>query len=239
MRGRRPISKILLLFYVAFTVFVFGFSPDRKGVGVVPAHTVECRVDDPFTVDVVLETAEIAYDFSRSKSELTAMQGSALRPDQATAGLRADKPQIRLQASWNHSFHPLANVSCAWYKTVVATISLKPEIYIANELASERCAAAVIDHEIGHVRIDREILNQHQEDLRVVLRHVAAQNNPVGPLPYAALEQERVKQTDLLQGALAKWMELFQKEMDWRHEQHDSPQEYGRLSEICKYGVRW
>ena len=133
-----------------------------------PTHIVEqgCHMGQLPHVEVVSTSRDIRYDFSKGQHALTTTATDYPSPyppsaDAVTRGLRADRPEFKLEASWHDTSWPMLGEDCMSFDKVQLSIRLQPQIFIAKEVRPGVCQDTILAHERHHVDIDREVLAQY------------------------------------------------------------------------------
>ena len=213
-----------------------------------PLGPMKCAVPKGPQVVISPRTAEIAYDFSRSTAELSAMarklgttptgapQGRG--QDSQTGGLRYDRPVIKSAVTWGYTQETMGDVPtrvCLWYSKITVDIEMKPVIYLAKERSAPGpCRDAILIHERRHVQVDREVMNRFAADVGRAIQRTVDETGAFGPFPAAnreALGKELI-------GRIHKVLDMHEKAMsatmDARQMEVDSAAEYARISKICQ-----
>ena len=116
--------------------------------------------------------------------------------------------------------------------TVDVTLSMQPMIvYLAQELDGSPCARnATMEHELKHVAVFREVLDEAAHDLAAEL--AAA----IGPAPQRAGSQTELQRqlNARVNDYLSDFMHRRQRELDERQNEVDSAQEYARVKNACR-----
>lgn len=207
------------------------------------AQASSCAVamDAPM-VNVVPSTQDVRYDFSKGLRDLGAMRGRSgdvkASADQATGGLRYDKPELKMQVSWHVRIDNRDKVVCLFYDRVDISIALQPVIYVAREFKAPACRAAVLEHEEKHVKIDRLVMNKYAHRMGVAVQAVVNKAGVRGPYPVARRKEIEAQMMQAVEQVVKGEEQKLFAEMDRLQAEVDTPSEYKRISRICEDDMR-
>lgn len=207
------------------------------------AADVRCAVPKAPVIQVLPKTADIRYDYSRTTEQLTSMGSNTVNPyaanlDTTTGGLRADAAKIASNIKMGTQTYPALNVGCIWYDSIIVNISLSPVIYIAREYQQEPCKSAIIEHEIRHVSVDRDVMNKYALEIGRAIQSSVNQAGALGPFNAQEMPRHQDRLIKHIQSAIDSQQLMLEKEMRTRQGQIDSIEEYQRVSNICKDVLR-
>lgn len=104
-------------------------------------------------------------------------------------------------------------------------------IYVARELPRRTCAHnEILEHEEGHVAIDRELLKEY---LPIIERFLQASVQELGTVKAKDTAAAEDRMQKFIKGQLDKVSEKMNAERARRQAQHDSKEEYQRLAVVC------
>jgi len=209
------------------------------GLLVLAGNTVQCHIPVVPKITVTPTSAPIQYEYRLSSAQLDQMRSNTVNPyapgtDTATGGLRHDRPKISTNVSWGTRTYPGRNLVCLWYESVDVSIALQPKIYIAKESQKTRaCRDAIKEHELEHVRIDRQVINEYAQGLGQAVKKAVDNAGAMGP--YNLHEQKEVQEQLVghIQAAMDSQKFLLHQEMSRRQAKIDSLEEYEAISVIC------
>lgn len=207
--------------------------------GVALAAMTTCSVPEAPEIKVNMATDEIKYHFGAGTETLDKAQSGTVSPyaagaDQATGGLRVDKPEINTSIEWNVQYDQKTQVGCMWYDAITITIHLKPEIYVAKEFNQGQCREAIIGHELRHVDVDRVVMNKYAVLIGKAVQAAVNNAGALGPFNMAEVERMKSVSTRHIESAIDSQGLLMQKEMQSEQGKIDSLEEYKRVSGFCK-----
>lgn len=207
--------------------------------GVRSAADVRCTVPKAPTVQVLPQTADIRYDYTQTVAQLTSRGSNTVNPyaanlDTSTGGMRVDNAKISSSIKMGTQTYPSLNVGCIWYDSVVVNIALAPVIYIAKEYLQEPCKSAITEHELKHVRVDREVINKFARQIGMSVQAAVNQAGAFGPFNTQEMATHQDRLIRHIQSATESQQLMLEKEMRARQAQVDSLEEYKRVSKICE-----
>lgn len=195
---------------------------------------VHCEetMDKPISV---LTTRQSGYtvDNSRSYRSLTSMKGNA--PANAyVLGLTRTESRMSISSGGPMLSDPLSGYECIAPKIEVELYYTPIIIYVGSEFAPGTCAyQEILAHEMRHLKTYLDYLPKVESVVRKALSN-RFDNKPL----YA----RRGQAASLLQREIdTGWMPWMKREMvrvETQQAQIDTPQEYMRLSRVCKGEVQ-
>lgn len=200
---------------------------------------VACSVPKAPEIRVNLTTDPVDYDFNRDKVELTAMKGNnganpyAPGTDTATGGLRSDRPETGVGIRWGYEEYPTLGALCFWYDSVDINVALHPKIYVAKDFNTNTCRQAILEHEMKHIAVDREIINDYGKTMGEAVRRAVGNAGALGP--YSVQDQKKIEEqlTAYIDNIVKEQNELMHGKMKARQAEVDTLGEYERVSKIC------
>ena len=207
--------------------------------GLMMLASADCSAVTQPQVHIQPRSADIQYEFRYSSEELTRLKrkdadSRALGADMVTGGLREDEPRLGVNISWKMQEYTYQDAACIWYDKINVTIDLAPKIYIAKEFNYSPCREEILKHEKQHVRVDRQVFNKYSKQIATAVERAIKAIDVAGP--YRKAEIPRVQETMAkhIQHAVMTKISNLQTEMKRRQAQVDSPQEYARITKICR-----
>ncbi len=203
------------------------------------AADVRCQVPKAPIIQVLPKAAKIRYDFSKTSQQLTAQGSNTVNPyaasvDSSTGGLRADQPQMSSNIRMGTQTYPDLKVGCLWYDSVVVNITMNPVIYIAQEYQQDPCKAAIMEHELKHVGVDREVMNRYATEIGKAIQAAVNQAGAMGPFNVDEMNAYQDRYIAHVQSAIDSKQLLLTKDMRNRQAMIDTREEYDRVSKICR-----
>ncbi len=132
--------------------------------------------------------------------------------------------------------HPGSARACVGFDRIAVTLEMRPVIYIASEFRRRECEyKAFLEHELKHVAMDRDILDDYAARMKDGLMFAFAENRDrmIGPIPASLAAEARKALQDHIQGSIENLLRMtVQGRMD-RQREIDTYYEYARLSNAC------
>ncbi len=195
--------------------------------GACPSNHTEVRVTENIVPPKI--------DFSRNSEQIKASKiGDAPMGDYkyaemtgiTDAAISIDS-EIRTTASG-----PPNGPACIWPSVISVKLSTTPIIYV--DASHGECRKAVaLEHEMGHVAIDRQVIERY---IPIVRNHVALLAEAIGSVPapsYDGLAVARGRIEDKINALLAVIDDSLVADRAAAAVAHDSPEEYLRVSRAC------
>ena len=183
--------------------------------------------------EVVAVPLTFERDDTQSIATLTAKSGSAFATHRAiglTTAVFGQSTDIEL-----HTVGDRRGATACGTPRVRVELSMQPMIvFIARELADQPCQREItLSHEMKHVEIFREVLDDATQDLERELPKA------IGTELRRAKNPEELQQRLIIavRDYLAEFMHERQRVLDERQAGVDSPEEYARVSTACARSV--
>jgi len=109
----------------------------------------------------------VKYDFSKTYADIQHQASGTVNPYgfenvTFTNGYMQGQISYKLNATLNGKGMPRNDGNCLWYEKINVDFHLEPLIVIAKEVREDKCMfKAVREHELKHVRVDRQIVNRY------------------------------------------------------------------------------
>jgi hypothetical protein len=181
--------------------------------------------------DVVATPLSFERDDTRPIAELTVKSGSALATHRTmglTTAVFGQSTDIELQVLGDRR----GSRACGT-PTVRVELSMQPVVvFIAREVTESPCQHdATLGHEMKHVEVFREVLQEAATELEREFPEA------VGAELRRASNAEELQQRLILsvRDYLAQFMKDWQRVLDARQAEVDSPEEYARVSAACAH----
>lgn len=207
---------------------------------VLAAGNPSCELPRRTEINVTPKALDVRYDFSRTLAEMQNMGSDTISPHafgsySYTQGLMKGSLTMIPQIYIKHKVYPDLGLACAWFDKIDVVLEIDPTIVIAKEVYEDDCMRrAVKDHELKHVRVDREIINKYAKI--------------VGGKIYSGLKERGFKSEMVNQWALKGTIQRMQQtvydianheyakmnlERVERQRAIDTKQEYDRVNNKC------
>lgn len=212
------------------------------GLLVLAGNVVQCNVPQAPFISINPTSAPIQYDYTLSSKELGVFKSDTISPyapgaDTTTGGLRHDRPAMHTEVTWGVRKYPDRQIACLWYEKITIDIALEPKIYIAKEeKRNPACRDAIMDHELKHVSVDREVINRYAAEIGQAVKQAVDGAGAMGPYKYEDLADIQARLVDHVKAAVDSRKLMLYQEMSRLQGQVDSLEEYERVSKICRKG---
>lgn len=199
-----------------------------------------CQMPKPASINVRPRASKTQYDYSQTLEQLASTEIDTINPygfdsishtNGYMKGRIAMKPYVKV----DYKHYPKYGAVCLWYDTVNLDIQIDPTIVIAKEVAKDKCMLnAVREHELKHVRVDREIVNKYAKTMGKKLHDGLKQRGfLVGPVR----QEDAQAIVTRMQETVGQLVEMEYKKMEIKRAERqqavDSLEEYTRVSNEC------
>lgn len=200
---------------------------------------VTCPAKPAGPVSITWSSDEIEYDLSKSQAQMDRMENDTQSPYKSgtkthVGGLMNGGVSIRSQVQVATLTYPRTREMCQWIEQVNVDVVIDPKIYIARENKRGSCKYnAILDHEMKHIYVDREIVRQYVPTIKKTLEKAVLDVGIVGPKSAGDQEKYHRKINDYIEGEIKKINDRINAERRKRQQQVDSLAEYERVSKLC------
>jgi len=191
-----------------------------------PSHT-DVRVSE--------EVKPPRIDETRTNEQLKAMNISDVLPGDLkfaeTTGITAASISVDSEIR-TKSVGPENGPVCISPSVITIKLSVAPTIYVDASHGTCRRNVAM-EHELGHVAIDRALIDRYVPIFRARVGAMADAIGNVRAPSYEDLAKARERIEDKINAMLAVTYDSMTAERAGLHQLHDSPEEYRRVSGSC------
>lgn len=199
-----------------------------------------CPAPPPAKINVRPRTKDIVYDTGRTMAQIQGTKIDTIDPYgfhgvTMTQGFMEGQIKMEPTVELDYKYIPQYQAMCIWYKSIDIEIEIDPKIVLAKEVAADRCMkAAVLEHEMKHVKADRQIVNKYAKSMGTEVYNALAQRGfKVGPI-----RAEHGQETaDKMHKVVYQILEHEYKKMDLERTEVqravDNLQEYERVNALC------
>jgi hypothetical protein len=201
-------------------------SPDQLDT----SFEARCARLPPAKFDVTVAPLTFDCDEARSTAELTAIHGNTpgYRATALTTAVFGERATIDVHLVTD----PNGERACGT-PSVRVELSMQPvSVFVATELAEAACEREMaLSHEMKHVAVFREVLEQAATDLETELPDV------IGTTPFHAASPGQLRRQIHATVLAYLWgfMRSHQDALDQRQAEVDSPDEYARVCNACAH----
>lgn len=191
----------------------------------------------PATVEMDVLDGGVVYDHSRSAAQITGLA--------VTSGVHAHTlGHSSVRGLTAASFRSGFSVSVAYAKLPGGAVCVRPvalrvtvgydptTVYLQRDYPAGSCQyQRILEHEEGHVRINREVFAQFLPMIRAAMEMNA--NHPAYPVWAADVESGKAVITAALQAAMQVPVKAMQERRNQMHAVLDSPKSYKATQDAC------
>lgn len=198
-----------------------------------------CPQREAGTVNIIWSSDAVKYDFSQTQSQLDRKEVDTKNPYDRSVkthvgGLMSGGINVKSTVEVATMTYPRSRVTCQWVEKVNLTIAIDPTIFIAKEHPRGSCKhRAILEHEMKHVYVDREIVKEYAPILKRHLEQAIIKVGIVGPKPERRAPEFHQKILEYMEARLKDVTDRMYKERRQRQQQVDSLQEYQRVAAMC------
>lgn len=191
-------------------------------------------------IDIQRTSNRINYNFTLSKIALQNFDIDTRSPYDNKAhteigGLMNGEISIKTNVGFGWNTETRSKQTCYWYDAITVKMHIDPTIYIAKEHRRGGCMhKAILDHEMKHVEVDRDILKKYAKLIDTDLRKATAQVGVIGPVSKKQGEKTRNKMLEIIEKTVSKRADAMYLERRKRQQAIDSLEEYEHVAAQCK-----
>jgi hypothetical protein len=201
------------------------------GAGAGAAHA-NCKAPAAAQIEVTVPPPAISHDQALSRDQI--LQHVRSRDPSGGGGydaiLGVTDTNVDPDASIDYIAMPQAGGGyCVSLTKITVVVQWKIDVHVASELRPGSCMyGVVLNHEDGHVDIDRKVLGLSKSLIQKNLAAIA-RNAVAAATPEAGGKRLQGAGSAALSGAVDK----LQAELERRQNAHDTPEEYAKGEKIC------
>lgn len=198
-----------------------------------------CKPTEQTKINVRPATQPVKYDYSKSIAQMQNIESDTVNPYSyhavtRTQGLMEGAIKVEQEIKLGNKKMQNYGGLCVWYKEINIDIEIDPTIHIAREVHEDKCMnQAVLAHEMGHVKIDRQLVNEYSSKIGQALYDELKQRGFVAFVPMKEMQSAGYR----MQKTVYQIVEHEYKRMELdridRQRAHDTLEEYNRVSQEC------
>jgi len=220
---------------------MFGIDPiSLTSLVILVGNTITCPSHPPTKINIVPHTKEVKYDHSQTLKQIQKYSMDTVDPysfhgTTITQGFMKGGISLDHQIQYGQSINEQYGYACIWYKTITVNITIDPTIVIAKELYKDRCMRkAILEHELKHVRVDREVVNKYARLMgKKLMTELKSRGFSAGPMNIKSTNATAKK----MQRVVAQLLEFEYKKLGIDREEKqravDSLGEYNKVDKKC------
>lgn len=199
-----------------------------------------CPAHPPTNINVIPKTENVKYDSEKTLKELQAQDTDTVDPygfhgTSITQAYMSGTIQPTQKVQLDYGPVKGYRAICLWYKDITIELKIDPTIFMAKELYADRCMRkALIEHELKHVKVDREVVNEYARSMgQKLLTELKSRGFTAGPVPEDKAQDVAQKMHHVVNQILE--LEYQKLEIDRKERQRavDNLGEYNRVDELC------
>ncbi len=199
-----------------------------------------CPKPKPTKINIVPYTAKVKYDYHKSLKQIQNYSTDTVDPygfhgQTITQGFMKGQIELRHKIKFGQIKNKHYGIACAWYNEITVNINIDPTIVIAKELYRDKCMRkAILDHELKHVRVDREIVNKYSKIMGDKLMNaLRSRGFSAGPFELKRMNEVTYKMQKVVQQVLELEYKKLGIEREERQREVDSLGEYNKVDSKC------
>lgn len=200
----------------------------------------ECPKKPRTKINVIPHTEEVKYDYTKSLKELQGKASGTVDPygfhgTSITQAYMSGYISPKASISFDYNEIKGKRGICLWYKSIDVDITIDPTIVIAEELYKDRCMRkALINHELKHVKVDREVVNKYAKVIgQKLLTELKKRGFAVGPVPFKEAQNITGKMRHVVKQILELEYQKMHIERQEKQREVDNLEEYQSIDKKC------
>ena len=212
-----------------------------------PIHKVgliDCEPQAMTKINVIWSTDKINYDHTKSMNQLSNFEIDTKSPYSKHAvtkvgGLMQGGLEVTTNVNVSQMKYQTLGVGCMWVNNIDIKINIHPTIYIATEYKKNSCMySAVLQHEMKHIEVDRDIATKYRNHLRNMASNVTQKIGVVGPKDKFQMPKTHKKIIDYIESHMKQVTSRMYEERRIRQQGVDSLSEYEHVQGLCRKHTR-
>jgi len=207
---------------------------------ILAGSSATCPKQDATKINIVPYTAKVKYDYHKSLKRIQSYSTDTVDPygfhgQTITQGFMKGKIELRHKIKFGQIKNKHYGIGCAWYNEITVNINIDPTIVIAKELYRDKCMSkAILDHELKHVRVDREIVNKYSKIMgKKLMSALKSRGFSAGPFELKRMKEVTGKMQRVVQQILELEYKKLGIEREERQREVDSLGEYNEVDSKC------
>lgn len=199
-----------------------------------------CYAPKSAEINVIPKSEAVKYDYSQSLAALQNHKVSTIDPYgfgdvTHTNGFMRGSVSMEPKVKIGFKDFPGYDAACVWYDTVEIQIKIDPTIVIASEVYADACMReAVLEHEMKHVKVDRQIVNKYAKIMgKKIFDGLKQRGFSAGPVQAAYKQSTADRMSETVGQLLRLEYQKMMIEREERQQGVDSLEEYKRVGVKC------
>ncbi len=201
---------------------------------------VTCEPKPMGAINIVWDSDNIQYDFTKSQSQMNRMEIDTENPygrnvETHVGGLMKGGIAIQSRIQVAKVTYPRSRETCQWIDNMQVSLRISPKIYIARDHRQGSCKhKAILEHEMKHVFVDREIVKKYIPIFKRDLENAVRKVGIVGPKPERDARKYQQKINDYMEKQLKAVSDKLYAERSANQQGVDTLEEYERVAALCR-----
>lgn len=207
---------------------------------ILPVALVECEPQKMTEINVIWSTDKISYDHTKSMNQLSKFEIDTKSPYSKhvvtkVGGLMKGGLEVTTNVNVSQMKYKLLGTGCMWVNNIDIKIKIHPTIFIATDYKKDSCMyKAVLQHEMKHIRVDRDIATKYRDYLRNMASNVAQKIGVVGPKDQFQMPKTHKKIINYIENHMKQVTDRMYEERRIKQQAVDSLEEYEHVQSICR-----
>ncbi len=241
----RSVYIFILTCFVLLGMPNLSVANDGRGQAASDKYAALCTSVEQAKINIRPSTKPIKYNFTRSIADMQGTKSDTINPYSyhavtRTKGLMEGSIALRQEIKLGSETKPRYGGVCVWYKEINVDFEIDPTIHIAREVHADKCMGrAVMDHELQHVKIDREIVNEYSKIIGQKIYDGLKQRGFVTFVPLKDIKNAGKRMQQTVHQIVEHEYKRLELDRIERQRGHDTLEEYKRVSNQCpKFKLR-
>lgn len=201
---------------------------------------LQCELPKGTAINVTPKTLDVRYDYSESLSQIQKVKSDTIDPHgfggiSITQGFMRGVIKMVPKIHMSYKSSQAQGIGCVWYDKIDVVIEIDPTIVIANEVYQDRCMhKAVREHELKHVKVDRQIVNKYAKIIgKKLYQELNNRGFISGIIPLSSMHNVKQRMQDTVYQVVKHEYRKMELERIDLQRAVDSKEEYERVSAKC------
>ncbi|MDX1922088.1 MAG: hypothetical protein SFW65_03035 [Alphaproteobacteria bacterium] len=202
------------------------------------SNTEGCNNYVPTEVDVKVQYDEVDYDYTTPMLKIRDLSEGgkgkdSLHSEAWPVGLSTGEMYFRVNSDIMKMRAGYSQTTCGQIKSIQVEFGFKDnKIYVAKEFPKRSCPfKVVLAHEEKHKAVDRALLEDHSEKIRIAMRDIAKKIGVVQSASAVVVEDQI---NSVLNQEVNKLMRGVEDDLKERQKEVDTKEEYQRVTDSCE-----
>ncbi|MGH1403609.1 MAG: hypothetical protein ACRBDL_05150 [Alphaproteobacteria bacterium] len=207
---------------------------------VLAGYTPQCPDHAPAKINIIPRTEDVKYDYRQSLKKLQSYSTDTVDPygfhgTTITQAFMKGQIQLSHKIQFGQAGNAKAGYGCTWYSDITVELHIDPTIVVAKEIYRDKCMRkAVVNHELKHVRVDREVVNKYAREMGgKLMEALKSRGFDAGPFKLERMNDVQRKMQRVVHQVLELEYKKLGIERQERQRAVDSLEEYESVDDEC------